>query len=319
MADAGWYTDPQDPLSLRWFDGREWTDRVTPNPAIAPAPAEGTGLLSHPGLTGPANAWYYVLNVIGGAGLYFAKVSAKKALREIGTVDRLSGWEVFWYYLHCLFFGQGYFVKVSYKRALADAGHGDPTTGERAWYRVLCVLFGIGYFMKLEAAKALDDAGAGALTRAQQRWYAFLCGFAGGGYLGKLPMGRALEQARPLAFRPRGPQISRASRVVLVILGVVLFAGWVGLRITTAPSMQFNEAGGAPTLSSVEGTAVEFWDFTNPVSPATGATCDYAPSRWAVGYRFSCTVEEGASGPSASVVGTVESSLLGDALSFTRS
>lgn len=42
-APAGWYPDAQNPAQLRYWDGSQWTDQVTPNPAIeqnqqAPAP-----------------------------------------------------------------------------------------------------------------------------------------------------------------------------------------------------------------------------------------------------------------------------------------
>ena len=28
MPGPGWYTDPQDATSLRWFDGEAWTEHV---------------------------------------------------------------------------------------------------------------------------------------------------------------------------------------------------------------------------------------------------------------------------------------------------
>ncbi|WP_028049714.1 DUF2510 domain-containing protein [Cellulomonas sp. URHD0024] len=35
-AAAGWYPDPKDPSTVRWFDGRFWTDRQAPDAPVAP-------------------------------------------------------------------------------------------------------------------------------------------------------------------------------------------------------------------------------------------------------------------------------------------
>lgn len=320
MADAGWYTDPRDPRGLRWFDGTSWTDRVAPNPAVTPVPDQAPGLVSHPGLTGAGRVWYYVLAVLGAGSLYFAKVSARKALSEIGAVERLTGWEVFWYYLHCLAFGEAYFMKIDYKRALADAGHTSLSGVERFWYGVSLIPFGLGYFVKLAAAKALDDAGAGSLTPAQQRWYALLCGDLAGGYFAKLPVARALEQSSPLAFRSRGARISRASRIVFGALGALVFVATVvsDAHLFTAPGSV--EYGAAPTRAQVEMQAAEEWDLSDPFAAGSRVSCDYYDAaQWAPGYRFTCLVSgSGIPGGQTSILGTVTAGPVGDELLFTR-
>jgi hypothetical protein len=35
----GWFSDPNVPGQLRWWDGTQWTEHVAPDPAAAPAPA----------------------------------------------------------------------------------------------------------------------------------------------------------------------------------------------------------------------------------------------------------------------------------------
>lgn len=38
----GWFTDPNDPDKLRWWDGQHWTDRTAPIPETAPPPPTET-------------------------------------------------------------------------------------------------------------------------------------------------------------------------------------------------------------------------------------------------------------------------------------
>src|SRR3954463_15886064 len=41
----GWYADPQQPHSYRWFDGTQWTQHVAP--AGAPPPDNGPDTVQH--------------------------------------------------------------------------------------------------------------------------------------------------------------------------------------------------------------------------------------------------------------------------------
>lgn len=51
-APAGWYTDPQVPQQLRYFDGSSWTTHTQPAPAGADAPAQPQGKFGPQGQQG---------------------------------------------------------------------------------------------------------------------------------------------------------------------------------------------------------------------------------------------------------------------------
>jgi hypothetical protein len=71
--------------------------------------------------------------------------------------ENLTRSERFWYLLSCVFFGAGYFAKVPAKRALKDFGLCEMTSAERFWYVLMCIPFGAGYLAKINVAKALSE------------------------------------------------------------------------------------------------------------------------------------------------------------------
>ena len=55
MSEAGWYPNPQDPRTVRYFDGRQWTEHVQ---VLNPRAAAGTaaGAAAQGSVTGALNA-----------------------------------------------------------------------------------------------------------------------------------------------------------------------------------------------------------------------------------------------------------------------
>jgi hypothetical protein len=56
---------------------------------------------------------------------------------------------------HC--FAAGYFAKIPAKKALKDFGLTEMTGAEQFWYVVECIGFGAGYFAEIPTAKALSE------------------------------------------------------------------------------------------------------------------------------------------------------------------
>jgi hypothetical protein len=103
---------------------RQQVARVLPPPQGSPAAGNG---YHQPQAAGPrgivltaAESFWYVLGCIAFAGMYFAKIPAKKALSEAGLAEMTSA-ERFWYVLQCIAFGAGYFAKIPVKKALSEA------------------------------------------------------------------------------------------------------------------------------------------------------------------------------------------------------
>ncbi len=69
----------------------------------------------------------------------------------------LTTWEGIWYVLMCIAFGAGYFAKIPAKKALKDFGLCEMTGAEQFWYVLMCIAFGAGYFAKIPVAKALAE------------------------------------------------------------------------------------------------------------------------------------------------------------------
>jgi uncharacterized membrane protein YhaH (DUF805 family) len=61
MPDPGWYDDPEDGTQLRWWSGKNWTDRRMPRAEAGPPPAPspgvgpGVGMSSTAGRSGPSS------------------------------------------------------------------------------------------------------------------------------------------------------------------------------------------------------------------------------------------------------------------------
>lgn len=57
----GWYADPADPYSLRWWDGTTWTGHTSPVQPPPPAPGHGwpPGTQGHPGSQPYGAGGYY--------------------------------------------------------------------------------------------------------------------------------------------------------------------------------------------------------------------------------------------------------------------
>ena len=69
----------------------------------------------------------------------------------------MTTWEGFWYVVQCIAFGAGYFAKIPAKRAMRDCGLCEPTAAENFWYVIMCIFFGAGYLAKIPTAKALSE------------------------------------------------------------------------------------------------------------------------------------------------------------------
>lgn len=53
--------------------------------------------------------------------------------------------------------GAGYFAKVPAKKTLRDFGLANMTRAEKFWYYTMCLCLGAGYFAKIPVAKALPE------------------------------------------------------------------------------------------------------------------------------------------------------------------
>ena len=82
---------------------------------------------------------------------------APRAEPRIAQKVAMTTWEGFWYVLQCIALGAGYFAKIPAKRAMRDYGLCQPTAAENFWYVLMCIFFGAGYFAKIPIAKALAE------------------------------------------------------------------------------------------------------------------------------------------------------------------
>jgi len=69
----------------------------------------------------------------------------------------LTTWEGVWYVIGNIWLGAMYFAKVPAKKALKDFGLTEMTSAEHFWYVLMCIWFGAGYFAKIPTAKALSE------------------------------------------------------------------------------------------------------------------------------------------------------------------
>lgn len=68
---AGWYTDPQDPASIRWWDGAQWTSHVQPRP-VAGASGEtiaADAAADASSRTGRIGGWPLVIGLLAGTAI----------------------------------------------------------------------------------------------------------------------------------------------------------------------------------------------------------------------------------------------------------
>lgn len=71
LPPAGWYPDPSNPASERWWGGLEWTESTRPLPVLVEAP--------------PATAPAYAMSVPGGGVNPFAEVLRQERLAAVGA------------------------------------------------------------------------------------------------------------------------------------------------------------------------------------------------------------------------------------------
>ena len=86
---AGWYPDPQDPASIRWWDGAQWTSHVQPRPDVgasgetiaadvAAHASSRSGKIAGSSIPWPIVPWFLVL--LAGIGLMFWKPARSYAV-----------------------------------------------------------------------------------------------------------------------------------------------------------------------------------------------------------------------------------------------
>jgi hypothetical protein len=101
LPGPGWYTDPYNPGSVRWWDGTRWTDNTRPSPSVG-AQAPGYGPQLAPGYVPRPGGWPKLLLIgviigplliLAGVGLFaygdhFPLIAEKSATaRVVGAPD----------------------------------------------------------------------------------------------------------------------------------------------------------------------------------------------------------------------------------------
>lgn len=68
---AGWYTDPQDPASIRWWDGTRWTSQVQPRPDVGASgeTIEADAAARASSRSGRIGGWPLVIGLLAGTAI----------------------------------------------------------------------------------------------------------------------------------------------------------------------------------------------------------------------------------------------------------
>lgn len=68
---AGWYPDPQDPASIRWWDGAQWTSHVQPRPDVgASGETIAADVAAHASSrSGKIGGWPLVIGIVAGTAI----------------------------------------------------------------------------------------------------------------------------------------------------------------------------------------------------------------------------------------------------------
>jgi hypothetical protein len=68
---AGWYPDPQDPATIRWWDGAQWTSHVQPRPDVgASAETTAADVAAHASSrSGRIGGWPLVIGLLAGTAI----------------------------------------------------------------------------------------------------------------------------------------------------------------------------------------------------------------------------------------------------------